>query len=79
MCNILKNREAILYCNGCGKKIVTQGIGQEEFLTVEKQWGYFSKDKDSLRHRFCLCESCYDGLLAGFVLPAEEEEIVELC
>ena len=50
----------------------------EEFLMVEKQWGYFSKDKDGLRHKFCLCEDCYDRLLSQFVLPAEAEEVTEL-
>lgn len=79
MSKITEHTEHILQCNGCGRKIVTQGREPEEFLAVEKQWGYFSKDKDRLRHKFCLCESCYDRLLAGFVLPAEEEEIIELC
>ncbi len=74
-----ENTEHIQYCNRCGRKIVTQGREPEEFLVVEKQWGYFSKDKDRLRHKFCLCENCYDRLLAEFVLSAEEEEIIELC
>lgn len=78
MNRILENTGHILYCNRCGREIVTQGRVPEEFLTVEKQWGYFSKDKDGLRHRFHLCETCYDRLLSEFILPAETQEVVEL-
>ena len=39
--------------------------------------GYFSK-KDGIRHRFDLCEDCYDKLVQGFVLPVEETAENEL-
>ena len=44
---------------------------------AEKAWGYFSK-KDMTRHRFILCEECYDKLIAGFAVPPDEEEVTEL-
>ena len=61
-------------CNCCGKEIdVKNGIPREDFLTVEKQWGYFS-GKDGETHRFELCEECYDRLTASFRIPVETEE-----
>lgn len=78
MSQVFEGTESTLHCNKCGRKIVTQGSRQEEFLTVEKQWGYFSNEKDGLRHKFCLCEDCYDRLLTEFALPAETEEVIEL-
>ena len=37
-------------CNGCGKKIpVKNGVAAEDYISVEKMWGYFS-DKDGEHH-----------------------------
>ena len=41
------------------------GIPEEEMLTVEKRWGYFSH-KDGELHRFDICEECYDTWIASF-------------
>ncbi len=64
-------------CNCCGREIHAESPQSEEYLAVEKQWGYFSKGKDGLRQRFCLCEDCYDRMTAGFLHPVLEEETTE--
>ena len=70
-------KEKELYCNQCGKPIPEEnGIARADYLIVRKNWGYFS-GKDGKRHRFCLCEACYDRLVAGFRYPVSEEEQTE--
>ena len=44
---------------------VIQGVAQEDFLEVNKRWGYFS-NKDNQEDVFDLCENCYDELVASF-------------
>ena len=39
--------------------------------------GYFSR-KDGLRHRFDLCEDCYDKWIHTFAVPVEEMPETEL-
>ena len=41
------------------------------FLTVEKEWGYFSDKKDGRIHRMDICESCYEKMVEKFVIPPE--------
>ena len=56
-------------CNCCGKEIKEeQGIVKEDVLAVVKDWGYFS-GKDMERHRFVVCENCYDKWISGFRIP----------
>lgn len=67
-----------IVCNNCGHTVdVAGGLPKEEFLKVDKQWGYFS-GKDGQIHQFDLCEQCYDRLLAGFLFPVNAEEAKEL-
>lgn len=55
-----------IVCNKCGRVIpVVEGVPQEDVLTVDKRWGYFS-EKDNRRDHFDLCESCYDELTRNF-------------
>ena len=62
-----------IVCNLCKKEIkVKNGISEEDVLSVEKRWGYFS-NKDNEVHRFDLCEECYDKLIASFEVPVEKE------
>lgn len=62
-----------IICNKCGKEIaVKNNIAEEEVLSVQKQWGYFSK-KDNEVHKFDLCESCYDAFIQSFQIPIEVE------
>ena len=62
-----------IVCNKCGRVIpVVEGVPQEDVLTVDKQWGYFS-EKDNRRDHFDLCESCYDELTRNFQIKMEED------
>ncbi|MGN1266599.1 MAG: hypothetical protein ACI4UH_01555 [Dorea sp.] len=62
-----------IICNKCGKEIpFIKGVPQEEVLSVEKRWGYFS-EKDNRIDRFDLCEDCYDQLVESFSIKIETE------
>lgn len=65
------SEKRMIRCNACGKEqIVSTNGAQEEFLKIQKTWGYFS-EKDGETHRFSLCEACYDRIRKQFVLPVE--------
>lgn len=65
-------------CSKCGKIIgKEEQIIKEDFLYVNKKWGYFS-NKDGEVHEFCLCEKCYDELLRQFAVPVQIRESSEL-
>lgn len=51
---------------------VIEGVPQEDVLSVDKRWGYFS-DKDNRMDHFDLCEACYDELTGSFKIKLEEE------
>ena len=53
-----------VYCDCCGRKIDTEG---EDYLHLEKQWGYFSQ-KDGENHVLDICEECYDKWRSCFSL-----------
>ena len=62
-----------IVCNKCGRVIpVVEGVPQEDVLSMDKRWGYFS-EKDNRRDHFDLCESCYDELTRNFKIKMEEE------
>ena len=62
-----------IICNKCGKEIlVKNGISEEDMLSVQKRWGYFS-NKDNEVHEFDLCEECYDKWIATFTIPVERK------
>ncbi|MCD7884038.1 MAG: hypothetical protein LUI87_10125 [Lachnospiraceae bacterium] len=68
------SEQKIVRCNGCGKTIERKkDMYREGVFLADQEWGYFS-GKDGERHRFCLCEKCYDRMIRGFVLPVEIEE-----
>ncbi len=72
-----KNKIKEVVCNRCGKRIaVEHGIAQEEVFHVEKRWGYFSK-RDMKKDSFDLCETCYDEIIAEFVIPAQTKDEIE--
>lgn len=70
--------EEKLFCNCCKKEIAMKnGIVKEGCFRVDYTFGYFSK-KDGMRHRFDLCEDCYDKMVGNFLIPVEETENPEL-
>ncbi len=65
-------------CNRCKRELkVENGYLKEGCFSTDFVFGYFSK-KDGVRHRFDLCEECYDQLVADFPVPVEESEAREL-
>lgn len=66
-------------CNKCGRPMkVEKGILKEGCFSADILFGYFSK-KDGSRHKFDLCEACYDEMIASFQIPVKETEEKELC
>ncbi len=74
-----QNRQLVqVVCNQCGKELqLENGYIKEGCFTTDFLFGYFSK-KDGMRHRFDLCEDCYDKMVAGFQVPADETPENEL-
>ena len=71
-------RDNKIFCNQCGKELQQQeGMIREGYFSADVVFGYFS-NKDGLRHRWDLCEQCYDALTGGFQITAEESEESEL-
>lgn len=76
---MMQKKNHDIYCNCCGKKIMTDNYQErEDYLDLVKEWGYFSRNKDGQVHHFILCESCYDKLTGSFVLPVSVTEQTEL-
>lgn len=73
------NRElTAVVCNKCGKELrVEDGYVKEGCFSTDSVFGYFSR-KDGMRHRFDLCEACYDEWTGAFSVPVEESEESEL-
>ncbi len=58
-------------CNQCQKELkLEKGYLKEGCFSINYSFGYFSK-KDGVRHKFDLCEECYDKLVAQFRIPVE--------
>lgn len=69
-----------MYCNCCGKEIQFKqdtGIALEDFVSIDKIWGYFS-DKDGFRQKMNICENCFDSWVSGFAVAPEEMQEQEL-
>ena len=47
------------------------------FLSIVKEWGYFSDKKDGTVHSMDICEPCYETLAGTFAIPPEEKKITE--
>ncbi len=72
------NRNTQIICNKCGHVIeIKNDIPMEDYLKVNKDWGYFSK-KDGTTVSFNLCEKCFDVFLLEMKIPAEIKETTEL-
>ncbi len=71
-------RDNRIFCNQCGKELKLEGdIVREGYFPADVTFGYFS-NKDGLRHRWDLCEQCYDALIRSFQIPVEETERNEM-
>ena len=67
-----------VYCNLCGKEmIVDQVVSKQDYLFIQKDWGYFSK-KDGEDHTIRICESCYDQWIQTFKVPVKRKKQTEL-
>lgn len=64
----------IKYCNMCGKELETK---QEEWLSIEKKWGYFSQN-DQTVIRVRICEACFWKMTKSFAVPVETDRQAEL-
>lgn len=72
-----KGQDEKLICNGCGRSLRQEnGIYREDFVRIQKKWGYFSS-KDMEKHTLILCEECYDNLVKGLAIPPEITEDTE--
>lgn len=74
-----KNRERILQvvCNCCRRSLpVENGIVLEDYLHIDKVWGYFST-QDGEEIVFDLCEDCTRELTKRFRLPVYQRETRE--
>lgn len=67
-----------LCCNKCGHVFQEKnGILVEDFIEVNKRWGYFS-GKDGKTYSFVLCEKCSDSLFEDFLYPVSVSDTKEL-
>ncbi len=65
-------------CNKCGKTLKKVGdIYREDFLEVNKDWGFFST-KDGKTYRFIMCEACCENLVKSFQTPVNISDTTEL-
>lgn len=65
-------------CNQCKKELkLENGYLKEGCFYGDFCFGYFSA-RDGLRHRFDLCEECYNRLIEAFQIPVDEEPENEL-
>ena len=74
-----KNKDRIVQvvCNRCKRMLpVENGIVLEDYLHVDKTWGYFS-NQDGEQIVFDLCEDCTKTLIKQFRLPAYQKEARE--
>lgn len=57
-----KNDVADIVCDICGVSTKTE-FGDFEYARFSATWGYGSS-KDGEHHELCLCEPCYDQVIA---------------
>lgn len=72
-----KGKLVQIYCNKCGRELVTQnGIVKEGDFHIEYRWDYFSR-RDGIKHSFDMCEECYEKMIKEFKYPVLEEQYTE--
>lgn len=71
-------KNGIRYCNCCGKELAMKGdMFMEEFLQIEKEWGYFS-NQDGMNMSADVCENCLMEWVKTFRYKPDYQERVEL-
>lgn len=63
-------------CNCCGNpihKFITYEPVIDDYLDINKSWGYFSKH-DMERHKCQICEDCCIKIASTFKIPIEVTE-----
>ena len=76
--SVQSDRLMQVICNQCGKAMrVENGYLKEGCFCVDAAFGYFSR-KDGTRHKFDLCEDCYDKMVQQFTVPVDESPNHEL-
>lgn len=76
--SVEENKLDKVICNKCGRELkVENGYLKEGCFTADFVFGYFSL-KDGTRHRFDLCEKCYNEWTREFAVPVEEAAEREL-
>ena len=74
----MSRKNNFIYCNCCGGEICTEQKKEvTSFLTINKEWGYFSQGKDGVRHNMDICETCYDKFVQSFAIQPEIKQITE--
>ena len=66
---------ADVLCNRCGASTKCP-LGNFECISAVASWGYSSL-KDMEKHRFDLCEDCYDRFVECFIIPPTIEGLEE--
>lgn len=74
----MSRKENKIYCNKCGRIICQSDLKDKtSFLTIRKEWGYFSEGKDGTEQYMDICEPCCEELVKSFAIPPEEKQITE--
>lgn len=74
----MSRKNNFIYCNCCGEAIcASDKMGETSFLTIQKEWGYFSNEKDGEIHSMDICEPCYDELVRVFAIAPERKKVTE--
>lgn len=78
--NLNEDKDATnsVICNACGRYLkVERGLLLEDAFEAKKDWGFFSR-RDLERHRFVLCEHCYEQIINKFVIPVSVDAVKEV-
>ena len=64
-------------CNMCGRKIIFgEKHDKEDYLLIQKEWGYFSR-KDGNRYTFRMCEECFVRFVEDCYVSPEIDDVTE--
>lgn len=75
----MSKKAGMIFCNCCGKAICAEAQKETvSYLTIKKEWGYFSDGKDGTIHSMDICESCYDSMVQDFSIAPQIDQVTEL-